>query len=416
MAIILILITILLIGFFAGIEIAFISVNKLSIELKKKQGKKSGIILSRLIEKPTRFIGTCLVGFNIFLVVYGLMISNLLEPFWKKIHINILDKSGSLKLIAEVIISTLFVLIIEFLFKAIFRAKNDAVLNFFAPFMDFFHNIFSRITNTFVAIAEWILKYIFDVKINEQKSAFSRGDLEYYYQQTKEIDEENQELNTELFENALGLPSIKIRNCLVPRKEIVAVEVRTSVQEAKQKMIDNKLSRLIVYENTIDNIVGYIHQIDLFKYSADIKTILLSIPIVPETMSVTDLISKFTKERKSIAWVIDEYGGTAGIITMEDVLEEIFGEIRDEYDTEEFVEKQLSENEYMFSGRLELDYLNEKYNFHFPVTELETLSGYIINEHETMPSHNEKIIIDNYQFDIISMSDTRIELVKMKLL
>lgn len=416
MTILFILITISFIGFFAGIEIAFISVNRLGIELKKKQGRKSGLILGKFIDRPSRFIGTCLVGFNIFLVIYGLMVSDMLEPLWKQLHLEAIDKSGSLKLVAEVIFSTFFVLIIEFFFKAIFRAKNDWVLNFFAPAMQFFDNIFGWIAKGFVDIAEWTLKYIFNVKVNEQRTAFSRGDLEHYYQQTKEADDENPELNTELFENALSLPSVKIRSCLVPRKEIVAIDAKATIQDAKKKMIDTKLSRMIVCDGGIDNIIGYIHQLDLFKHPASIKTILLPIPAVPETMSATDLISKFSKERKSIAWVVDEFGGTAGIVTMEDVLEEIFGEIQDEYDTDEFVDKQLSENEYMFSGRLELDYLNEKYDLKFPVTESETLSGYIINEHEGMPTQNEKIIIDHYQFDVINMSDTRIELVKIKIL
>ncbi len=416
MTILFIIITILLIGFFAGIEIAFISVNKLSVELKKKQGKKSGQILGRFIEKPSRFIGTCLVGFNVFLVIYGLMVSDMLHPLWQKINLDTIDKSGSLKVVAEVVISTFFVLLVEFLFKAIFRAKNDWVLSFFAPAMEFFDNVFGWIARGFVDMAEWILKYIFNVKINEQRPAFSRGDLEHYYQQTKESEDDSQELNTELFENALSLPSVKIRSCLVPRKEIVAVDAKASLQDVKRKMIETKLSRVVVYDGGIDNIIGYIHQLDLFKHPADIKSILLPIPAVPETMGATDLITKFSKERKSIAWVVDEFGGTSGIVTMEDLLEEIFGEIQDEYDTDEFVDKQLAENEYMFSGRLELDYLNEKYDLKFSITESETLSGYIINEHESMPAQNEKIIIGNYQFDIMNMSDTRIELVKMKVL
>jgi len=414
MTIIIISIIILLIGFFSGIEIAFVSVNKLSVELKKKQGKKSGYILSRFIDKPSRFIGTCLVGFNIFLVAYGLLASSIPNPFAKWL-INF-DHSGSLKVLIEVVLFTAILLLVEFFFKAIFRAKNDWILNFFASTMEFFDYIFGWVARGFVNISEWMLKYIFNVKVNEQKAAFSRGDLEHYYQQTKESDDDKQELNTEMFENALSLPSVKIRSCLVPRKEIIAVDAKTSVQLVKEKMIATRLSRVVVYDGGIDNIIGYVHQLDFFKQPMDIKSILLPIPAVPETMSATDLINKFSAERKSIAWVVDEFGGTSGIVTMEDVLEEIFGEIQDEYDTEEFVDKQLAENEYMFSGRLELDYINEKYDFNFPITDSETLSGYIINENEGMPKQGEKIITGNYQFDIINMSDTRIELVKMKVL
>jgi putative hemolysin len=202
----------------------------------------------------------------------------------------------------------------------------------------------------------------------------------------------------------------------VPRTEIEAVEITDSIEEVKQKFIQTKLSKLVVYEESVDNIIGYIHQLDLFKRPSELRSILLSIPAVPESMSATDLINKFSKERKSIAWVVDEFGGTAGIITLEDVLEEIFGEIQDEYDTEEFVEKQISDSEYIFSGRMELDYLNEKYNFEFPDSESETLSGYIINEHETIPKQKETIIIGDIQFDILNVSDTRIEMVKLKLL
>jgi len=413
---IIIILAILFIGFFSGIETAFISVNKLGIELRKKQGKRSGQILGSFLEKPFRFIGTCLVGVNLFLVVYALIPGHISAFAWKLLNISGNEHHPYIKMLLEVAGMTLIVLIVVFTFKAIFRAKSDGVLNFFASIMEFFDNAFGWIARGFVNIAEWILKYIFNVKINEQRAAFSRGDLEHYYQQAKEADEEKQDLNTELFENALSLPSIRIRSCLIPRKEIVAVEAKASVQETRQKMIDKRLSRVVVYEGGIDNIIGYVHQLDLFKQPSDIKSVLLPIPAVPETMTATDLINKFSKERKSIAWVVDEFGGTSGIVTMEDLLEEIFGEIQDEYDEEEFVDKQLAENEYMFSGRLELDDLNEKYDFKFPITESETLSGYIINEHENMPQQNEKIIIGNYQFDIMNMSDTRIELVKMKVL
>ena len=217
-----------------------------------------------------------------------------------------------------------------------------------------------------------------------------------------------------MLENAQELPRVKIRQCLVPRKEIVGISHTASIQDVKNKFTETKLSKLVVYENNIDHIIGYVHQLDLFRRSSDLKSILLPIPAVPESMSATDLIGKFTRERKSIAWVVDEFGGTAGIITMEDVLEELFGEIQDEYDTEEFVEKQISENEYIFSGRLELDYLEEKYGFDFPENESETLSGYIISYHETIPRQKERIIIDDYEFDIISVSDTRIEMIKLK--
>jgi CBS domain containing-hemolysin-like protein len=203
---------------------------------------------------------------------------------------------------------------------------------------------------------------------------------------------------------------------MVPRKEIESIDIDTGILQARQKFIDTKLSKLIVYDKNIDNIQGYIHQLDLFTDPPDIRSVLHPISAIPETMSAANLMNKFTHERKSIAWVVDEFGGTAGIVTMEDVLEEIFGEIQDEHDTEEFVEKQLSENEYIFSGRLEIDYLNEKYHFDLPENESETLSGFIIAHYETIPKLKERIIIDDFEFDILNVTDTRIEMVKMKLL
>ncbi len=406
-------VTLLFIAFFAGLEIAFVSVNRLTIELKKKQGLNSGIILSNFMENPSKFLGVCLIGANICLVIYGLLFSELMRTsLWNPLHLE----NAYVKLLFDTVLSSLFVLIIgEFLPKAIFRARNDSLLSFFAPVAQLFYRLFNPISSLFVNFAEGILKYLFNVRIKD-KEAFSKVDLEHFYQQTKDQAPDNQELNTELFENALSLPTVKVRQCLVPRTEVEALDIDTSIEDAIKSFIETKLSKLVVYEGNIDNIQGYVHQLDFFKRPHDLRSILLPIPVVPETMSATDLMNKFTKERKSIAWVVDEFGGTAGIITMEDLLEEIFGEIRDEYDTEEFVEKQIAENEFIFSGRLELDYLNEKYRLGFPEGESETLSGYIINQHETIPGFKERIIIDKYEFDILNVSDTRIEMVKVKLL
>ncbi|PZX60506.1 hemolysin family protein [Hydrotalea sandarakina] len=412
------IVTLLFIGYFAGYEIAFLSANRLSIELKKKQGRNGGIIVSKFLEKPTQFIGTCLIGTNLFLVAYGLLFDELLNSSIWNFFKRFFDIENSyLKLVFNTFLSTLIVLIFgEFIPKAIFRARNDSLLIVFAPLAKFFHNIFQPLALFFVGISQWILKYIFNVPIKDKSEVFSKVDLEHLYQQNKDNDEENAEVNNELFENALSLPMVKIRQCLVPRTEIEAVEINTPLEEVREKYIQTKLSKLIVYEDTIDNILGYIHQLDLFKKPASIKDILLPIPTVPETMSATDLISKFSKERKTIAWVVDEFGGTAGIVTLEDVLEEIFGEIKDEYDTEELVEKQIAEKEYLLSGRLELDYLNEKYHLEFNDEESETLSGFIINKHSTIPKPKERIIIGPYQFDVLNVSETRIDMVKLKIL
>lgn len=406
--------SLILIGFFAGYEIAFVSANRLSIELKKKQGKQSGIILSNFVENPAKFIGTCLIGLNTVLVIYGLLFDEFLKGIaWNPLNV----KNEYLKLIIDTIISAIIVMIFgEFIPKAIFRARNDSLLSFFAPLAKFFHTIFEPLTNLFVNLSQWILKYIFNVRVNDKTEAFTKVDLEHFFQQTKEQDEDNQELNTELFENALSLPMVKIRQCLVPRTEIEGVDKTISIEALRQHFVHTKLSKLLIFDENIDNILGYVHQTDLFKRPSSIQQILHPILAVPESMSAADLINKFTKDRKSIAWVVDEFGGTAGIVTMEDLLEEIFGEIHDEYDVEEFVEKQLAEDEFIFSGRLELDYLKEKYNLEFPENDSETLSGYIIQKHESIPTNKETIIIDDYRFDILSVSETRIDTVKMKIL
>lgn len=419
-----ILLSLLLIGFFAGIEIAFVSANKLSIELRKKQGTLSGKTWAEFSDNPTRFIGMTLIGVNIVMVIYGLLVGEMLYPIWHWIELH-LPKSAAeyvkyIKLLIETIISTLIILFVEFIFKAVFRARNESLLSsgIIAQIVRVFYAAFSGIATFFVNIAEWILKYIFNVKLNDKKDAFTKVDLEHFINQSKNHDEEDSsELNKELFENALSLSDIKIRECLIPRREIEGVEIGTDIEAVKNKFISTRLSKLVVYEKNIDSIVGYVHQLDIFKNPASIRDILLNIPTIPESMNVTDLMNKFSKERKSIAWVIDEFGGTAGIVTMEDLLEEIFGDIQDEHDTEEFVEKQLSVNEFIFSGRVELDLITEKYELEFPDSEAtETLSGFIIQNRDEIPKQKETFTIGNYQFDILSVSDTRIETVKLKVL
>jgi putative hemolysin len=401
--------TLLLMALFAGIEMAFYSANRLSFEIKKKQGGGSMNILTKFIETPAKFLGTTLIGFNIFLVFLGLQISTVMQPVWARFKVGPL----SLRLLAEIALATFVVLIVaEFIPRAVFRARSNKMLIRMTYIADFFYQMFAPMASGLINLSEWLLKYIFNIRLDKSKEPINRSDLKNLFQHKD--DEERQERNTQLMENAQELPHVKIRQCLVPRKEIIGIDIIDGVEALKQKFIETKLSKLVVYEKNIDHIIGYVHQLDLFKKRASIQEILLPIPAVPESMSATDLIGKFSRERKSIAWVVDEFGGTAGIITMEDVLEELFGEIQDEYDTEEFVEKQLSENEYMFSGRLELDYLEEKYAFDFGEEESETLSGYIINYHEKIPRHKERIIIDDYEFDILHVSDTRIEMVKMK--
>jgi putative hemolysin len=405
----------LFVGFFAGLQTAFGSLNRFSVELKKKQGVNSGRIISNFIENQSKFIGSLLVGVTLALVIFVLLVNRFFDPLWEKMPTVI--QNSAIRIVIEILVTTLLAMLVQTVFKAIFRKRSNAVLSFFSRTTSFFYTLFSPVATLFVGLAEWILKYLFDVRVNDKKEAFTRVDLEHFIQQSKDNNEESQDINTELFENALSLPGVKVRECLIPRKEIIGVEAMATIDELRQKFVETKLSKLIVYEGNIDSFIGYVHQLDMFRKPTDIKSILKPIPAVPESMGLTDLITQFTKERKSIAWVVDEFGGTSGIVTMEDLLEEIFGEIQDEYDTEEFVEKQLAENEFIFSGRLELDYLAEKYNLFFKEeSDVETLSGYIVEHHETIPVAKERIIIDDYEFDILSVSETRIETVKMKIL
>lgn len=409
---------VLLAGFFAGLETAFANVNKLSIELKKKQGRATGKILASFTESPGRFLATSLLGLTIVLVIYGIMFAGIFQPLWEAV----MPPGDSITyqpalLLIEVLLATVIVLLLGFFIpRAVFRSRPEALLSFFALPVSVISKPLYVIGNLLASVSEWILKYLFNVRIVENRPTFARVDVEHFIRQSQQHFAENQELNTELFENALSLAHVKIRGCLIPRKEIEALEIGSPIAEARRKFMETKLSKIIIYESTIDNILGYIHQLDMFKNPQDIPAIIHPIMVVPETMSAIDLLSKFNKERKSIAWVVDEFGGTAGIVTIEDVLEEIFGEIKDEHDVEEFVEKQIAEKEYIFSGRLELDYLNERYGFDFPEDESETLSGYIINHHETIPKLKERIIIDDYEFDVLNVTDTRIEMVKMRIL
>ncbi len=406
-------VTFLMMAFFAGVEMAFYSANRLGIELKKKQGKPGAILLSKFAENPQLFLGTTLIGFTLFLVSFALLFSAVTEPLWNALRVN----HYAVRLILDIVLATFVVLIFaEFIPRAIFRAHSNLLLSRLVWLINAFYVLLQPIAKLFLKISTWMLKYVFNVKLRKSTDSIADTSLDPLFQQTTDGDAETKKLDTELFDNALNLHHTKVRQCLVPRKEVVGLDIKCTVQEALDKFIDTKLSKLVVYENNIDSIVGYVHQLDMFKKPAELNAILLPIPAVPETMSATDLINKFTKERKSIAWVVDEFGGTAGIVTLEDVLEEIFGEIHDEYDSQEFVERQLSEDEYIFSGRLELDYLCEKYTLQFPDNDAETLSGYIISSHGTIPDQKERIIIGDFEFDILNVSDTRIETVKMKVL
>lgn len=420
-----ILFFLLLIGLLSGLEVAFISANKLTIELKKKQKTTAGKIWGKFSESPTLFLGTVFLGINLLTIVYGLLIGDMLFPVWQWIK-DLLNQKGTgyvelVKLLVETFLSSCILLFVVLIFKAIFKARNNQILHssLISYFAEFFYWAFSSMATLFVKFSEWMLKYIFNIKIRASKDAFNKVDWEFFNQQNLDQQEEDaSDINKVLFENALTLSETKLRKCLIPRNEVESIELNETIEALRNKFQETKLSKIIVFEKNIDNIIGYVHHLDMFNQPQSIKEIIHAIPSVPETMNVTDLMNKFSNERKSIAWVIDEFGGTAGIVTMEDLLEEIFGEIEDEHDIPETLsDKQITEHEFVFSGRLELDFIKQKYGIRFSEIEhTETLSGYIIKNHESIPQKDDHIIIGNFEFDILDVSDTRIELVKLKVL
>ena len=412
-----IIIAFLLAGFFAGVEVGFVSLNRLSVELRKKQKSKSAILLSSYLDEPAKFISAMIVGIIISLTIYGLLIDELLVPLWKQtesyLSSDFIPYFQYIRILFDLIIATAAFLIYFFFCRAIFSSKSDTLMYFLVPILSFFYKLFYPIAEYFFQLSEWILKNILNVRVKKNRNNFTRLELEQFIQQKDEREVE-QDLNTDLFEAALTLPYVKIRQCLVPRKEIEAISIHESIASLKQRFIDTNLSKLVVYEKNIDNIVGYVHQIALFKNPTSIQSVMHPILAVPETMTATDLMNMLIKERKSMAWVVDEFGGTSGIITMEDLLEELFGEIKDEYDTEELHERELGEDEYEFSGRLEMDYLNEKYNLGWTLNHSETLSGYIIQYNEGIPKVKQKIVIGKFEFEILEVTATRIELIRIK--
>lgn len=411
MDLLLIVICLALSALFSGIEMAFFTANRLKIELSNQRGTLSGRILAGFIRQPSRFIVTTLLGNNIVLVIFGgLMVKNIELP------LATLLGSELWATIIQTFVST-FVLLIagEYIPKILFKVFADTILPVMAlPFYIIFWIL--RIGVLVIdGMATLILK-MFGVKEVETVTTFTSIDLEKFIKDhTPGNEGEEQEVDTEMFENALYLKNLKVRECMVPRREIVAVEVNESIDELKHAIIDSYHSRIIVYEDTVDQVLGYVHHFDLHKNPENIRQILMPIRVVPESMPLQKLLNIMIRENKSIVWVVDEYGGTAGIITLEDIIEEIFGEIADEYDEDEYVEKQLSDNEFILSGRLEIDHLNETYHLNIPDGEYETLSGFIISQTGKIPARQEEITIGPYQFRIMDVSDTKVETVKLTL-
>lgn len=401
-------------AFFSGMEIAFVASNKLRIELDKNKGRFPSEIISIFTKRSGQYIATMLVGNNIAIVIYGIIIARLLDPV-----IGMYITSSEIWiLVLQTIISTLIILFVaEFLPKTLFRINPNIALNVFSIPVLFFFIIFYPITKFSMWISNGLFKRILKVDVKqENKEVFGRIDLNHLVSESnKSIS--NTDINHEIkiFRNALDFANIKVRECMVPRPEIVAVEADNELEQLRDKFVETGFSKILVYDNSIDNTIGYFHSSELFRNPQDIRTNLIEPFIVPESMSAKKLLRKFIQERKSLAVVVDEFGGTSGIVTIEDIMEEIFGEIEDEHDTTELIEKQVSESEFEFSGRFEIDYINEKYNLDIPVSEeYETIAGFILFHHKNIPNQSDSIKISPFTFKIKEVSETRIELVELE--
>jgi CBS domain containing-hemolysin-like protein len=397
-------------------EIAFVTSNRLKIELDKKHGIFSSKIISVFTSNPAFFIATMLVGNNIALVIYGIIMAELLEPVF---YYNFSIHSEVMLLVIKTIIGTSIILFTgEFLPKTIFRIRPNTTLKIFAFPTLILYILLYPITFVTIRITNIILRYAFGykrgIKKEIQEPVFGKVDLDHLVNENQNLIEINDEDEPEMkiFQNVLLFSHLKVRDCMVPRTEITAVEFKTPVTELIQKFIETGYSKILVYLDSIDNIIGYVGSKELYKGSDTLKSRLVTLSIVPESMQVNKLFRNLIREHKSMALVVDEYGGTSGIITLEDIMEEIFGEIEDEHDTTEFVEKQVNENEFIFSGRLEIDYLNEKYKLNFLESEdYDTLAGLIIFHQGNIPEINSTVIIGKYKMQILKVSQTRIELV-----
>ncbi len=410
---IIIFLTLVFSAFFSGIEIAFISANKLRIELHNKQGIWSAKILSWYLKDPSRFISTTLIGNNISLVVYGIYSGEILDILLK----DIIEQNFA-RFVIITVVSTLIVLITaEFIPKALFRINPDFVLNALILPFHISYFLLWPVVALILSISKGIIKLLTGENYQSTQPVFNRLDLDHFISQTGQIElNEDTNLSTEMFKNALDFGSLKVRNCMVPRTELVAIDEKSSVQELITLFRDSRHSKILVYRENIDHIVGYVHQVEMFKKPESIISATIPILITTEARLLQEQLREMTQKHKSIAVVVDEFGGTAGIITIEDIIEEIFGEIDDEYDTEDLREIKINDNQFILSGRLEVEYLNEKYKLNIPEGEYETLGGYIISISESIPVENEVIIIEQFEITIKLVKHARIEEVELKIL
>ncbi len=422
--IVIILFSILFSAFFSGMEIAFISSNKLHIELEKKGEGFLSKILTKITKNSSRFITTMLVGNNIAIVVYSYFMGKLLmswfDVFLPSNNAIVTALLQDLQLLTQTIISTIIILITaEFLPKAIFRVYANEVLKICAIPAYFFFLLFYVLSSIITKISNFFLRVFFKTKESEEQTEFSKEELGNYISEQLETSNYNEDVDSEIqiFQNALEFHKVKAREIMVPRTEIIAVDLHETVTNLKNAFIETGYSKILVYKNSLDDIIGYVNAFELFKKPKTIKSILLPVEIMPESMIINDVLNVLMKKRKSIAVVVDEYGGTSGIITVEDVVEELFGEIEDEHDNQDLLEERINDREFNLSARLEVDYLNEEYNLEIPKEDAyETIGGFIIHHTESIPESNEELIIDKFQIKITKVSSTKIDTIYFKVL
>lgn len=417
MEISIIILCLILAALFSGMEIAFISSNKIYLEIEKKQQNFLSKILTKLTEKPSQFIASMLIGNTIVLVVYGFFMGELLMKWIVQCGFNFTNLSN---ILIQTAISTFVVLITsEFLPKVFFQIYANTFIKFFALPAYFFYLLFYFISTFILWISDFILRRFFKTEGDQIPLFFSKIELGNYIteQMSTVEDHENIDSEIQIFQNALEFSGVKARDIMTPRTEISAVEIHDTVSDLKEKFIDTGYSKILVYQNSLDDILGYVHSFELFKKPRSIKSVLIPVEFVPETIFIKDVLDLLTKKRKSVAIVLDEYGGTSGIITVEDIVEELFGEIEDEHDSvEELIEKKLKDNVYLFSARLDVEYLNQTYKLQIPESDsYGTLGGFIVNHTKEIPQKGDQITIDHIHFSIEEATNKKIELVKMNL-
>ena len=404
-----IIISLILSAFFSGMEIAYVSSDKLNLEIQKKQAGFVSNILRRITKEPSKFISTMLIGNNFALVVYGFFMGDFIINY---LLINIIFELNELTIVLiQTSISTIVILIAaEFIPKTVFQIYSDFFMRIFAVPAYIFYITFSPLTNTVTLISDYILNKFFNTDSKESRLSFTKVELENFIENEIQHSQEDIDTEIEIFQNALELSEIKARDIMVPRTEITAIDLKMDIEDVKKVFIDTGFSKLPVYKKSIDNIIGYVHSFDFLKKPNDIKSFLLPIEFIPEPMFVNEVLQILTKQRKSLAVVIDEYGGASGILTIEDIVEELFGEIEDEHDNVEYFEKRINKDIIEVSARLEVEYINNKYKMELPLSDsYETLGGLIFNKIEYIPNEEEIIIIDNYKIRIKEATSSKIE-------